>query len=1327
MYAYTVDDLTRAGWEEVTSLPTSNAELGKYYYVFWETQADLMLAEENGEGKEGDEQEKQLTGVYRTPTDPASDNTKVWILEYNATYLYGIRNLSKPQLLLQSRDNATYRVQAAWERMQSIWTQWNLVYEDSKWAIQNKLPTDKGGGDNNWIGPWNKDAFQNNMVVAGNAGGNGNKKGLFKIYRKLRVVYHGITYNYATATAASPLDVTGLIANASFDHVTSGWDIAGDFANAFNTTYSTFEAYHRVSGVSQNLTNIPNGKYAVSVQVACRNDNSEKSDDQLPKLTATSAFKAVSAISSAVPESNFENTAKKMSEDARYGKISVDVNVTDGSLNIALNETNNNTWPVYDNFKLYYYGPTVAGNAIALPDGGAMEAGQWYFFDITTAAENYKAVAATLDDIIFTTEGSALIENESVVSHQFTAENNSLEATRYYVKSSSAQSLVVARISEASADVSFIQAGKTVTVSYTTSCNEPGATMTQDYSGVTFGGNAVSVTPTASGFTFTVPEVAANAEYILAIPAGAIKYNEGVKNAAQNITLKTPAVFDGIYYFYNTDTHKYMSRGNTWGTQAVTDDYGLPAYLAFDGEGKTNVKFFDNYKFLSDGGWLYADFETGGAFFVEAVSGGYKFKDATTGKYVAIYVGLIVGDAEEGGNLQGSSNIWALETPAQFKAKDNPTALANAQAAAAATAAGISGITTLAALESELAANYLESPIAITGAKAEQYDQNAGGGEGGVLQENEYVKETVSSLQPGLYRLTVDAFQRASSNVRTAAADGARSLVYVYAGSAKTQLKSVMEYGAAEAYASDYENNGKHYPNNEASGYVALETGNYKNTVYVYLADAGDLTFGINNPQNSKAEKDHAVWAIYENFSLVHFKAKATEAERQALDEAISNAEANLGFEAGQYAPYNNLEGIAKLNAAKGIDLDNTLGTDVVAATTELNNAWTANDVEVNAFYGGDFTQYETKDKKDYPYGWNLYNGADNHSRIMGGSEGTGNNGLTASSSGKALLLKYNATYGESEGYTMPLKAGKIYKITFKHGRWNEANPRLTDVVMTDPSGASITLAPAFQAKNNSCESNAANWETYTGYFVSTTAGNYKFNLTKQGGNSQMQIGIADIDLRTASELEFADGTVPTYAPGTYPLVKITRNLTAERWATAVYPFAVSGVDDIAVLDSYNASTGVLGFKSATASTANVPFLMRSTAGATAITVSNVAVAAAAATDAKASEASLKGTYAAVDVNAGEGVYNYVLSNNTIYKVGQNAATINPYRAYIQLTQSADARALSFFIDSDTTTGIDGITVEGANDGPVFSLSGQRVKSPRKGLYIMNGRKVFVK
>ena len=280
--------------------------------------------------------------------------------------------------------------------------------------------------------------------------------------------------------------------------------------------------------------------------------------------------------------------------------------------------------------------------------------------------------------------------------------------------------------------------------------------------------------------------------------------------------------------------------------------------------------------------------------------------------------------------------------------------------------------------------------------------------------------------------------------------------------------------------------------------------------------------------------------------------------------------------------------------------------------------------------------------------------------------------------------------------------------------------------MLTDPDNNAIALAPGFRPETNDGNTNAEHWYDYTGYFVSTTAGNYVLALNKVD-NGQQQIAWANMQLVSATEIEFADGAVPTYAPGTYPSVKITRNLTAGRWATAVYPFAVSGVDKIAVLGSYDKTTGALGFTTATASEANVPFLMRSESDKSEITLSNVEVAAAAATDDTASEATLKGTYTETTVEAGTGVYNYVLSNNTIYKVGANAATIKPYRAYIEVTQpAAEARALTFFVDGETTA-IEGVNVAEDENGQVYNLQGQRVAKAQKGLFIQNGKKVVVK
>jgi len=133
---------------------------------------------------------------------------------------------------------------------------------------------------------------------------------------------------------------------------------------------------------------------------------------------------------------------------------------------------------------------------------------------------------------------------------------------------------------------------------------------------------------------------------------------------------------------------------------------------------------------------------------------------------------------------------------------------------------------------------------------------------------------------------------------------------------------------------------------------------------------------------------------------------------------------------------------------------------------------------------------------------------------------------------------------------------------------------------------------------------------------------------------------------------------------------------------------------------------------------------MRSTAGATEISLSNVEVAAANVSDATTGDASMKGTYATTEITNAE--KNYVLSNNTIYPVGTAGATINPYRAYIQLAQPTESR-LSFFIDGEEVTGIEGITVQKAASDKLYNLNGQRVNKAQKGLYIREGKKILVK
>lgn len=469
-------------------------------------------------------------------------------------------------------------------------------------------------------------------------------------------------------------------------------------------------------------------------------------------------------------------------------------------------------------------------------------------------------------------------------------------------------------------------------------------------------------------------------------------------------------------------------------------------------------------------------------------------------------------------------------------------------------------------------------------------------------------------------------------------------------------------------------------------------------------------------------------WITFRNvkYTFVSAAPAATAEEKQALADAIAGAEAKtLGFEAGEYAPYNNVDVVEVLNAAKAIDPATVTGFAARTATNALTSAtWKANEAEVNAIPYGDFNTYFTEGGQDFPYGWTLYN-TGNNSRIMGGSEGASNVGLAATSAGKALLLKFNATYGESTGYTMPLKAGKIYKISFLYGGWN--NQPNTVVSLTDPNGAAITLAPNFRPATNDAYNNAEHWYTYTGYFASTTAGDYKLHFNKVEGGQQ-QIVISDIEIVSASELEFADGSaIPTYAPGTYPTVKITRNLTAARWATAVYPFAVSNVfiDHVAVLNNYDSASGVLEFDYTPESEPNVPFLMFSKTNRSEIILYDVAVDATANSSATKNEASLIGAYTTTEITNAE--KNYVLSNNQIFSVGEAGATVDPYRAYIQLDESTPVKALSFVVDG-TATGVDApVAAEAEEDGVIYNTSGQQVTEDYKGIVIKNGKKYYQK
>ena len=105
----------------------------------------------------------------------------------------------------------------------------------------------------------------------------------------------------------------------------------------------------------------------------------------------------------------------------------------------------------------------------------------------------------------------------------------------------------------------------------------------------------------------------------------------------------------------------------------------------------------------------------------------------------------------------------------------------------------------------------------------------------------------------------------------------------------------------------------------------------------------------------------------------------------------------------------------------------------------------------------------------------------------------------------------------------------------------------------------------------------------------------------------------------------------------------------------------------------------------------------------------------------------LKGTTEEMNGAAGN---IYVLNKTNENGVGfyklKSTGTIGANKAYLTYSGGGGAGAREFFL-FDEATGIEMPTVDSNDfDGTVYDLQGRRVQNPTKGLYIVNGKKVFI-
>ncbi len=196
------------------------------------------------------------------------------------------------------------------------------------------------------------------------------------------------------------------------------------------------------------------------------------------------------------------------------------------------------------------------------------------------------------------------------------------------------------------------------------------------------------------------------------------------------------------------------------------------------------------------------------------------------------------------------------------------------------------------------------------------------------------------------------------------------------------------------------------------------------------------------------------------------------------------------------------------------------------------------------------------------------------------------------------------------------------------------------------------------------------------------------------------------------------------FAPKAFTAAEVSfdRDFAAGRVNTFVLPFTFTVPDGISVTKLNKVEGTTLTFSPVTTAEANTPYLIETNEARPFDALTNVEVAATATVDVTVSGVTHHGAFDSETVTSGETAYYGWNENGEFVKA--TTGTLLPFRTY--LTTSAAQAAPAFKVIMDKPTGIDTITTT-ETDGAIYDLTGRRVEKAVKGIYIRDGKKVYIK
>lgn len=965
---------------------------------------------------------------------------------------------------------------------------------------------------------------------------------------------------YADASENNPVDVTYMILCSNFDrnHRSAGaWTMAASNQNLSggDDANRCAESWRASFTLSQNVT-VPNGYYKLRCQAALTEYEVTGKDFPVVYLNdATKPFKSMA---------EGENSMATMSGKFTEGKYWTDwtdvVTVTGKSLTLGVKGTRTDTWCIWDNFQLMYLGPidlTEYANGLA----EAVAKAQATEGTIPTAA--YNAINAVVEENNKTYDNgedysTAIQAINNAVATYASAEIVAAYSNYKFVKSAVLNINNNIDISEAEnlandgTDANLddaIASLRSALKSYLSSSDVSGLDLTD-----AFLINPSFETGNFTGWTNSGMAIQGNDSF----GKDGTYYAEcwqpnGTKSVSQKIT----GMPSGVYKITAsakargvTSAKLYMNANSKSITIADSQadyevefacDANTDLSIGFEGTGtgaSSSWICVDNFKLTLVGSGLpdvtavegimnadvaNAQTEAINTYNTERTVANYNAANAAvSAAQASIAAYASAKTAIDKANAIKVAHNFASETAITTFAeaikdisdKYNDRSLTDAEATAAGSTLG-TAVSGWRGNADCAASNYLEDGFGLTNFNTSLYvntwstEGDSDGSEFSVPFYEYWVDNanslgantwtgTLTGLNNGLYKVSAWVRVRAKDGATVADATGVTMDVN---GGTAVDVTEGSQIGETQFQIATY----------EAEGLV--KDGTLK------------LNFNVAADNNiSWLSFQHVKYEFVRDLTPEEEFVAATEEDYAALNAAIESHV--LGFDAGEYAPYNNVDALYTLAAAKAIDQEaNNSQADVQAATAALTEAtWTANTTEVNAVYDGSFeADYSAQSGNINPIGWQRVKGAaaDGYNvRLMNGT----NAGLAATTSGKAIFTKQSAYYGYAEGYTMPLKANTYYKVTFIYGGWGDCK-KDGYVSMAGPDGSAVELSASdLPLQEVAADTKTSAWYTYEAIFTTGEAGDYVLGLRKKNydtsGQSQYVYGDIVLVRATADDIK---------------------------------------------------------------------------------------------------------------------------------------------------------------------------------------------------------------